>query len=316
MRDREVKGKRKKEEGRVKRTGRMVFLILSFILIPSAFVLVFWWFRGWNGRDPVNVVVSSGHELWVLAVRPEEQRLVEIRVPENMILDVAGHGKWRASALWRLSELENDPRIVESIGWDFLEVPIDGLIRIDAWGEEWSSRSLSTILSQSRSINIMCFLHIKFCEQHEWALPEVIRLLNVQRSLADNRSISIALQDEVPARRVIDPGGVESSELDPSILSQQILEWFGIAEFRTSKLTVAVRNISGEAGGAAKIARLLEHSGLRIVGIGNGKGEKSIMVVRDKDTKDPIIRRLSRWFDLPVMRVGEFEERADVVIVI
>lgn len=295
---------------------RVLFLILSFILIPSAFVLVSWWFRGWNGRDPINVVVSSGHELWVLAVRPAEQRLVAIRVPANMILDVAGHGKWRASALWRLSELEGAPRIVESIGWDFFEVPIDGLIRIDEWGEKWSSRSLMDIILQSKSINITCFIHIKFCEQHEWELPEVIRLLNFQRSLADNRSISVALEDEVPARRVIDPGEVESSELDPSVLSQQILEWFGIAEFRTSELTVAVRNTSGEAGGAAKIARLLEHSGLRIVGIGNGKGEKGILVVRDKDTTDPIVRRLSRWFDLPVMRVGEFEERADVVIVI
>ena len=134
-----------------------MFLILTFILFPLAFILASWWFRGWNGRDPVNVVVSSGREIWVLAVRPAEQRIVEIRVPENMVMDVIGHGSWRASALWRLSELEGSSRIVESIGWDFFEVPIDGLIRIDKWGEKPSVRSMSNIILQSKSMNTMCF---------------------------------------------------------------------------------------------------------------------------------------------------------------
>ena len=307
------KSKVKSQKSKIK---TVFVLLFCFLFSVFCFLFLRWWFRGWNGRDPVNLVVSSGREIWVLAVRPIEQRIVEIHVPENMVMDVAGHGSWRASALWRLSELEGSSRIVESIGWDFFEVPIDGLIRIDKWGEKWSFRSLSTIIPLLKSMNIMCFLHIKFCEQHTWALPEVIRLLSFQRSLADNQSTFVTLQDEVPIRRVIDSGGVESSELDPSVLSQRILEWLAIAQFRTSELTVAVRNPSGETGEAAKVARLLEHSGLRIVGVGNGKGEKGIMVVRDKDVKDPIVRRLSEWFDLPVIRVGEFEERADVVIVI
>lgn len=299
-----------------KAKGRRLLLILTFILIPSAFVLVFWWFRGWNGRDPVNVVVSSGAQLWILAVRPTEPRLVEVSIPENLIVDVVGHGKWRASTLWRLSELENNPRIAESVGWDFLEVPVDGLIRTEKWEGRWSIHSLNNIFQQVKSMNFMCFLLVKFCEQHEWSLPETIRLVNFRRSLTDSQHTVIALQDEVPMRRIIDPGGIELIELDRSVLAPPVLDWFGVAEFRASELTVAVRNASGETGQAARVARLLEHTGLRIVGVGNGEGNPSIMATNDQDAQSFIVRRLSRWFNLPVVRAGELPERADVVVVI
>lgn len=301
---------------RERKARGVLFLILSFILFPSSFFLVSWWFRGWNGRDPVNIVVSSGEHLRVLAVRPAEQRVVEVNIPDDMLVSVAGHGAWRTSTLWRLSELEDNSRIVESIGWDFLEVPIDGLLRVEDWGDDRRFFPLGGIFYQIKHMNALCFFLIKFCEQREWSLPETVRLLNFRRALTDSRHVVVALQDEAPARRIVDAGGGESIELDSSVLSSRVLDWFGVAEFRTRGLTFAVRNTSGEPGKAAKVARLLEHSGLRVVSVGNGEGERGILVLRDQDSKSLVVRRLSQWFDLPVVSSEHLEERADVVIVI
>lgn len=136
------KGKRQKVKG--KRRNLLFVILIAFILLPLSFFLAFRFLSPWNGRDPVNVVVSSAENLWVLSVRPQDKQIIRISIPKTAIIEVPGRGKWQARALWEISRLENDPSLVAAAGWNLLEVPIDFSLRLPQW-KAWPGLKIKEI---------------------------------------------------------------------------------------------------------------------------------------------------------------------------
>lgn len=267
---------------------KMMIVIGFFLSLVTCSLLLRWWFSGWNGKDPANIVMSSGSRLWVLAVRPEERRLVEIEIPETTMIYPLGRGPLQARALWQVGELDRNSDVVKSVGTDLLEVPIDEVIRV--------SGILPLATSSLRD------------------LPEVIRLSWYINSLRDKEITRIDLSTLPMVRRIVDPGGSELVEVDRELLSPLTTDWFEILELRRSAFSVAVISTRGESGAGARIARQLEHVGLRVVSVSHGEKVPGIYVSRSDLKKNPIALRLSRWFHEPIV-VSDFEERSDILVV-
>ncbi len=287
----EQKFKRTKKRTNIKTNKKIYWFLSFFVSLSFVSLLVFglaWWSSGWNGKDPINVVISSGQNMWVLSLRPDEKKAVSISIPPTATIEVPGRGKWQARALWEISRLENDPSLISAAGWNFLEVPIDRTLRLQNWeGGQTSWRDLP------RNFKIIKFLK---------------SLDRAQIKDIDLSSISIS-------RRVVDPGGAELVEINPELLSPFVAEWFKLDVLRQEGLTIAIRNDSRRAGAAALLSRQLEHVGLRVVSVTDGVGE-SVLTVRSKELKKSLsVRKLSAWLKTKPV-VSDFPDRADILIVV
>lgn len=269
--------------------------ILSLVAI-CAWLLGLWGEANWNGKDPINVVVVAHDEIWVVAVRPGERRAVEVRIPPNIMVPVAGYGLWQARSIPQLARLVGDSSLVGAVGSGLLGVPIDTVMTFRDWrGRETSYRSID-----SRSW---------------WQAPEQLRLIGFMRSRLSHEIETIDLSKLPFARKVIDPSNDEIIQLDSPQLSPLVSSWFEIASLRQDGLTIAIRNASSEDGAGGELAGQLEHVGLRVVSVATGEGKRGIVVSSPKLSRHEIVKRLSGWLKLPVT-TGQFDERADVLVVI
>lgn len=282
-----------------KLTNKLTIFFVSLSFVSLSFLLVFFWFRGWNGQDPVNIVVTSGEKVWVLGVRPEEKKLVEISIPGNTIVTV-GKGKWQVRSLGKLSELENSADVLKSVGWELLEVPVDFVAEISDFGKENIS-----YFSQLQLLNKFNFV----------SLLDTVKLIKYINSLNENQILKINIGETMVARIVADPAGTELVEIDSESLSLQLSEWFRIESLRNEGLAVAIINASGKNKAGSKLARQLEHVGLQVVSVSSGEGTPGIKVKQKSTTNSETVRKISDWLNLkPIL--ADFDARADILIVV
>ena len=292
--------KSKKRLSKNKNYRRIVFwsLILLFSVLCSLFSVL--WFSGWNGKDPLNIVVSSGENLWVLSLRPDEKQAVSISIPPTAFIEIPGRGKWQSRALWEISRLENDPSLVAAAGWNLLEVPVDLILRLPRWsGRQTPYLSLSQSLSLSLLQN----------------LPQEFRIIKFIRSLDETQIKDIDLSGISISRRVVDPGGAELIEINPDLLSPRVEEWFRLDSLRREGLTVAIRNDSSRSGAGSILSRQLDHVGLRVVSVTDGTGGNILTVKSNQLKKSLAVRKLSAWLKTKPI-IADFPDRADILIVL
>ena len=288
---RRLADKRTKKRTNIKTNKKIYWFLSFFVSLSFVSLLVFglaWWFSGWNGKDPLNVVVSSGENLWVLSLRPGEKQAVSILIPPTAAIEVPGRGKWQARALWEISQLENDPSLVSAAGWNLLEVPIDQTLRL----QNWKGRQTSW-----------------------WDLPRNFKIIKFLKSLDQTQIKDIDLSSISISRRVVDPGGAELVEVNPDLLSPRVEEWFRLDSLRREGLTVAVRNNSSRAGAGALLSRQLEHVGLRVVSVADGGGENRLLIKNKTLRQSLTVRKLSSWLNAKPA-VADFPDRADILIVV
>ncbi|MBI5356844.1 hypothetical protein HZB78_04545 [Candidatus Collierbacteria bacterium] len=270
-----------------------------FALLFTLYLLLFTPFRfsGWNGRDPMNVVVSSGDQVWFLALRPEEKKLIEISIPENTIVKV-GSGKWQAGSLKRLSRLEKSVDPLKPIGWELLEAPVDFVVEIGNYQGE----------------NTNYFSQVKLLKTLDpGSFLETIKVIRFIRNLNQNQFMKKNIGDVLAARIVADPSGTELLEIDTEALSTQLLDWFRIESLRREGLTVAVVNVSGKTNAGGKLARQLEHVGIRVVAVSSGEGKPGFKIKSKESLKSETVRKLSSWLKMKPS-VSDFDARADILI--
>lgn len=280
-----------------KLTNILAIFFVSLSFVSLSFLIVAFWFLGWNGKDPVNVVVTSGHKVWVLGIRPEEKRLVEISIPDNTIIQV-GNGKWQAGSLKRLSRLEKNLDPLKSAGWELLEVPVDSVVEV----ADYKGGNTSYL----RQLKLLKGFDLT-------ALIETAKLARFIKNLNGNQIQKINIGDTMAARVVADPAGTELVEIDSEALSTQLSEWFKIESLRREGLTVAVINVSGKANAGGKLARQLEHTGIRVVTVSASEGQPGIKVKSKEILKSATAKKLSSWLQMKPV-IADFDARADILI--
>lgn len=286
----------------MKKSSKLGKIVLCAGLVFTVICLLFagyFWFLGWNGKEPINVVVVSEEKVWVLGIRPAEKRLVEIFIPGNTIVTV-DRGKWQAKALRRLSKLEKSTDVLKSAGWELLEVPVDSVAEINGFEE-----GNTGYFNQLKSLNRFNFV----------SLPETMKLISFINSLNENQIQKINIGDTMAARIIADPAGTELVEIDSEALSPKLTEWFRIESLRNESLAVAIVNSGGKNKAGNKLARQLEHAGLRVVSVSSGEGEPGIKIKQKSAINSETVRKVSDWLKLKPI-VGDFDARADILIVV
>lgn len=275
-------------------------ILFIFALLLTLYFLLFTLFRfsGWNGRDAMNVVVSSGDQVWFLVLRPEEKKFVEISIPGNTIVAV-GNGKWQAGSLKRLSRLEKSVDPLKSIGWELLEAPVDSVVEIaDYRGENTGYFSQLKLLKKALDPG---------------SFSETIKVVRFIKNLNENQFLKINIGDAPAARIVADPAGTELLEIETEALSLQFSEWFRIESLRREGLTVAVVNVSGKTNAGGKLARQLEHVGIRVVSVSTGQGDPGFRIKSKDSFKSETVSKLSSWLKMKPS-IENFDARADILI--
>lgn len=277
--------------------GKIVICSALLFVVVCLLFTGFFWLSGWNGQDPMNVVITSGDKVWFLALRPEEKKLVEISISGNIIVPV-GNGKWQAGSLARLSQLEKSVNSLKSVGWELLEVPVDSVIEIVDYEDGNTS-----YLRQLKLLKGLDFT----------SLLETTKLVRFIKNLNGNQLQKINIGDLMLARVVADPAGTELIEIDSEALSIQLSEWFKIESLRREGLTVAIMNVSGKTNAGGKLARQLEHVGIRVVTVSSGEGESGFRIKSKEVLNSETVRKLSSWLQMKP-EVTDFDARADILI--
>jgi len=292
---------RKKSKIKIQNSKLKITILCFFALFFTLYILFFSLFRflGWNGKDPMNIVVTSGEKVLVLAIRPLEKRLVEISIPDNTIVPV-GSGKWQARSLSKLSKLEKNLNPLKSVGWELLEAPIDSMTEILDYQSE----------------NTAYFSQLRLLTRFDFAsFSEAIKLIGFIKNLNDNQVLKINIGDTMAARIVADPAGTELVEVDSEILSLKLIDWFRIESLRREGLTIAVVNASGKTNAGGKLARQLEHVGLRVISVSSGEGEAGLKIKQNLTLKSETVQKISAWLKMKP-EVEDFDARADILIVV
>lgn len=275
---------------------KALYLFVSLSFVSLLVFAALWWFQGWNGRDPANLVISAGDNLWVLAVRPQEHRLVIVSIPPYLVVPVAGKGQWQSRSLWELSQLDGRSQIVESVGWDLMEVPIDDVVRLPRW--DGLTTPLGIVITQPLSKS-----------------AEVFRLLRFMNTLRQNQVLEVDLADLSLTRTIVGPGGEEMLEIDSNLLSPLVSKWFEVEDFRADAATVSIINTTPEVGSGAKLGRQLQNLGLRVISVTNGQMNKAIFVRTTELKKNSLVQHLGKWLGLPI-EIADFDERSEILIAI
>ena len=282
--------------GKYKLTNKLTIFFVSLAFVSLSLLFAFWLF-GWNGKDPVNIVVTSEEKVWILGVRANEKKLVEISIPDNTIVPVAA-GKWQAGSLRKLSGLEKNLNPLKSAGWELLEIPVDSVVEIANYeGENTNYVSQLKLLRKLKFVSLL----------------ETVKLVRFIKGLNDNQILKINIGESLAARIVADPAGTELVEIDSEALSTQLSEWFKIESLRREGLTVAVVNVSGKTNAGGKLARQLEHVGIRVVTVSSGEGEPGFRIKSKEVLNSETVRKLSSWLQMKP-EIADFDARADILI--
>ena len=288
--------KMKLTNGKYKLTNKLTIFFVSLAFVSLSLLFAFWLF-GWNGKDPVNIVVTSEEKVWILGVRANEKKLVEISIPDNTIVPVAA-GKWQAGSLRKLSGLEKNLNPLKSAGWELLEIPVDSVVEVANYeGENTNYVSQLKLLRKLKFVSLL----------------ETVKLVRFIKGLNDNQILKINIGESLAARIVADPAGTELVEIDSEALSTQLSEWFKIESLRREGLTVAVVNVSGKTNAGGKLARQLEHVGIRVVTVSSGEGEPGFRIKSKEVLNSETVRKLSSWLQMKP-EIADFDARADILI--
>ncbi|MEK9171198.1 MAG: hypothetical protein AAB823_00640, partial [Patescibacteria group bacterium] len=236
-------------------------------------------------------------KVWILGVRANEKKLVEISIPDNTIVPVAA-GKWQAGSLRKLSGLEKNLNPLKSAGWELLEIPVDSVVEVANYeGENTNYVSQLKLLGKLKFVSLL----------------ETVKLVRFIKGLNDNQILKINIGESLAARIVADPAGTELVEIDSEALSTQLSEWFKIESLRREGLTVAVVNVSGKTNAGGKLARQLEHVGIRVVTVSSGEGEPGFRIKSKEVLNSETVRKLSSWLQMKP-EIADFDARADILI--
>ena len=280
----------------MKLINKLTIFFVSLAFVSLSLLFAFWLF-GWNGKDPVNIVVTSEEKVWILGVRANEKKLVEISIPDNTIVPVAA-GKWQAGSLRKLSGLEKNLNPLKSAGWELLEIPVDSVVEVANYeGENTNYVSQLKLLGKLKFVSLL----------------ETVKLVRFIKGLNDNQILKINIGESLAARIVADPAGTELVEIDSEALSTQLSEWFKIESLRREGLTVAVVNVSGKTNAGGKLARQLEHVGIRVVTVSSGEGEPGFRIKSKEVLNSETVRKLSSWLQMKP-EIADFDARADILI--
>jgi hypothetical protein len=237
------------------------WIIASFLVVGLVLFGFFSWRSIWDDELSLTLVIAGPDQLGVLQLNPGASRATLLKLPDNLLLGVAGMGsQYQAKSLWRFGEVEGRPgELVSSSVAAFTGLWIDGYIYDPNWTGEiplgWSHLwrgSQTTNLGPYDYVRALRFLgQLRSAQKTTLSLPASIQEVNQS------------------------PDGYEYVSINEQRLSIFTRENFASPVILSDRRTLSVANGSGVPGMARLMERMTASSGGAVVEIQEAQLQES-----------------------------------------
>ncbi len=256
-------------------------------------VMVVGWLKlavgsSWGDDRYYLMVVVEEKMLRVAGVNAKEGRLVELIIPDNMMIPVVGmSGSLKAGSLWQFAEGEGRAvGIVQSSLERWLGVKINGVIR-------------------SKSLNRVGWKEVLLTTDRQ-ILIDKIRWFRVLNKLRDDQKSRMVVPDEMLERKRY-PDGEEVLIVDESRFGDWVGKLWNNAGLTNEEVKIKVINATGEEGIGRLAERMIRGAGGLVVKVESGERQVGGCwfvaegAENQKETKD----WLTKQMDCEVRKEGD-----------
>ncbi len=211
-----------------------------------------------SGKTGLNVVVVGDKTVGLLLLRPDEDIVDWLELPENLKVKIYNSmANYPAVSLWKYGLAEKKPfEIVEKSLGLAMWVAIARTVKID--GEA----SIENVLANLHKFSLKTDLSFR----DRWT---------IRQFLAETVTAKKMLELTIPKNAfdsVVEPDGKEFLVFN-SVANLWIKNKFVLEPVLNENVDVAVNNITGQAGLGVAISRQLESAGLRVIEVKADPGD-------------------------------------------
>lgn len=238
-----------------------------------------------------NIIFHTSPPVLLSYPPDKEDKILLFILPEDLTLTVPyGYGAYRFAAVWKLSNLENNPSLVRDALTDLFGVPVVGMIGTNrsqavSFDPIHSTSDLATMIQLGEKNS-----NLKFTER--------LQLMFDLRFLSPRRLLTYDVRNQPLYETVSLPGGTDIYQVEPNRWDNFLSQKFDEAKIREEALTVAILNSTDTSGIGQKFARFVSAVGGKVLKVANETSEiKGCQVrVSEANQQKLLVRFLTREF--------------------
>lgn len=238
---------------RFEKWGANIFLAI----VLFAFFRYWWVGQQYDPSIGINILVVAEEKLAVLAVRPKEELLVWVEIPENLKIPIArmNGATYQTSGLWHLAEIEKKTLVLprEVVG-ESLGVVLPSVVKING--------GLSVGNLSSKMLALSTITNLKWGDRFR------IRG-DIARLTKNNKLLEVDLPKQVMVE-VEETDGKVFSKLNTAIFNWSQDQWVSELILKDG-VRAMVFNASDFKGLGLSASRQLESAGIKVVGLSGGE---------------------------------------------
>lgn len=290
-----------------------ILAIIFFILIAGVSWRVYSDFKNsiWDGRNRLNLVLNT-NPISLVSFDPSSQAISFLTIPDGTYIEVVGnYGPYRIEKIFSLGKLEG--RGIELLTASletYFGLPVDGWIEAE---EKWqgtgeAKRLLSGLIG-------LGFKEKSLTNLSRWDLIRLWLMVNQTRG---HKVETVDLGETTITEEFSLPDGTQAKRVDQERISRIISNLFTDYQLRQEDLGIAIMNAGGEAGLAAKAARLITNIGGRLVEVGDWPEKLTECQIRTTPVakKTYTAQKFAKVFNCQLRADSEKESRWDILIIL
>jgi len=261
-----------KEKRILRRYGRKIILGSVFGILTLLVVSVVWRFlTDFRGDNPRVTILFVNSPMYIFSWNRVSKQGIVFSIPDDVVIDVAyNRGQYTLSALWKLSLIEKNPRLLADSLENTLAVSIDYVFWTGVSESDKDNKKEDTtkILSLFSPVSALVTLVTR-----TWNMDmDAYRFFVVAWDISHAPLGSITTKPlfvSVNTIQKIRSDGATMYYMDPTVVDNTIAQEFIVPSARSEKLRIQVVNTTDIPGVGSFVARLLNHYGLLVIGTGN-----------------------------------------------
>lgn len=248
-------------------------VLLTFLGLAFTLVVIFAFFWAINAHDRRLTIAIAGDPTTVATFDFTDHKLIILSFPPTaQIPGVHGAGQYSLTSLWQLGLLHpQDPALLRASLEEATGLPIDRYLGFkNNEGNHYSSslNLLKQIFSFSKPLNFLSGRYISNLT------PADFLLLSWQTmSLRPDSITTLEVNERTALFKQKQPDGTTVPVVDPNKLDVLIGESFEDQTVRSESLRVAIYNTTSTPELGSRVERLLAHTGILVVLLGNDTPE-------------------------------------------
>jgi len=325
---------RRKRNFRVRPFHIVVGLVVILLVIGTVVVNSL---KGWDGSERFTIIFQSeeeslnpGNPVGLLSVEPREGEAVYFSIPGNTMMEVPfGYQSYPIYSIYSLGSLDSKrgggyllARSIENS----LGTLVDGYWIRKGKSDPSVPQSRDDLIKVKKSYfsffglltNLFSSVTRGYREDVSLSWRDKIRIWNTIRTLRLDQIQYISLSNSGLLSPEQLPDGTTVFQLDRDGFDLKISRYFEDSKIREENYSIEIVNAADEERLASGWARILEHLGLNVIAVTNGKipdsGRCEISVMQKSLMDSFTVLRLVSALDCKVSLIPDENLRSDLLI--